>query len=33
MADTIDYFGQQTDEDLAAIYTYLKSLPALEAGY
>jgi mono/diheme cytochrome c family protein len=33
MAEVIGYYSQQTDDDLAAMYAYLRSLPAMEPGY
>ncbi len=33
MASAVEIYGLQTDEELAAIFTYLQSLPALENGY
>ncbi len=33
MASAVDIFGLQTDEELAAIFAYLQSLPARENGY
>lgn len=33
MAETIDYYGGQTDDDLAAIYAYLSTLPPAEDGF
>ncbi len=29
----IDHFGNQSDDELAAIFTYLQSLPPTENGY
>jgi mono/diheme cytochrome c family protein len=33
MAEAIKYYGNQNDEDLAAIFAYLQTLPTMEQGY
>jgi mono/diheme cytochrome c family protein len=33
MAEAVEYYGQQTDDDLAAIFAYLQTLPAMDRGY
>jgi hypothetical protein len=33
MAEAVEYYGNQSDDDLAAIFTYLQTLPAMERGY
>jgi mono/diheme cytochrome c family protein len=33
MAEAVEYYGNQSDDDLAAIFAYLQTLPAMERGY